>query len=211
MKKNLPQFWQKAVKHLRQSDPIMDELISRYHGEILHSKDDGFNTLARSITGQQISVKAADSVWKKIETSVIPLTPERILNTPEITLRMCGLSYQKVTYLRSIAEYFFHNGILIDKWKYEKDETIIAQLTSIKGVGRWTAEMYLIFHLLKPDVLPLDDIGLLKAIAQHYQPGFHCKEVPKHVYQDIAAKWQPYRSVATWYLWRTLDPFPVEY
>ena len=202
-----PDYWNKAKKHLTKQCPIMGKLIKQYAGEGLTARGDGFFTLARSIVGQQISVKAADAIWGRLAATVNPLTPETIFATPDETLRTCGLSTSKIAYLKNIALFFIESNMPAH-WDNHSDEEVIAALTTIKGVGSWTAEMFLIFHLLRPDVLPLKDLGLLKAIDLHYTGG---KRLTNKEYQAIAAPWAPYRSVATWYLWRALDPVPVEY
>jgi DNA-3-methyladenine glycosylase II len=198
-----PLYWPKAKKHLSASDPVMKRLIATYHGEALTSRGDAFFTLARSIVGQQISVKAADSVWKKL---VHHGATERddIARLPDEALRACGLSGQKVAYMRALCAYFETPR----DFSAMSDEEAISELITIKGIGRWTAEMFLIFHLLRPNVLPLDDIGLQKAIYRHY---FEGEKVEKKRLSALGLAWEPYRSVATWYLWRSLDPVPVEY
>lgn len=194
-----PDYWNKAKKHLSKADPVLAKIIASYEGETLTKKNDPFVTLSRAIVGQQISVKAADSIWNRLAT-LCEITPINILNATEADLRGCGLSGRKVEYLKNIADFFAsHNGV----W-HDDDEEVIKELSKIKGVGRWTAEMFLIFHLQRANILPLADIGLLKAVEKHYA-------VERATTAKIAEKWQPYRSVATWYMWRSLDPVPVEY
>ena len=195
-----PDYWEKAKKHLSKNDKIMAGIIKSYKGESLKKRDGGvFYTLARAIVGQQISVKAADSIWKRFE-ALTKTDPKKVLKTPDEALREIGFSGQKVKYIKSIAEFVqTHN----DEWP-EADEDVIKELTKIKGVGRWTAEMFLLFFLLRPNVLPLGDLGLLKAFEKHYKKDR--KDIEKH-----KKHWHPYSSVATWYLWRSLDPVPVEY
>lgn len=230
----IPPYWEQAKRTLSKADPVMKGIIRAYHGEALASKGDAFYTLARSIVGQQISVKAADSVWKKLE----PKIENRQFND-EVALRSCGLSRQKVLYLQSLDEFFVHEHIADGYWDTMSDEEVIRHISQVKGIGRWSAEMFLIFHLLRPDVFPVDDIGLQKAIKKHYAleslplegggrrkaPGGGEKKsigdkshpppnpLPSREGElmRFAARWQPYRSVATWYLWRSLDPVPVEY
>lgn len=213
MKMNIrtPSYWQDAIDYLTDNDAVLADIIAQYKGETLISKGDAFATLARSIAGQQISVKAADAIWKKLEQQLRAVEPEEVLALADEPFRACGFSMQKMNYMRNIATYFKENKHYIESWHVEEDEHIIDALTSIKGVGRWTAEMFLIFYLLKPDVFPLDDIGVLKAIAKHYKNSKPYKEIKKLEYLKLATKWQPYRTVATWYLWRSLDPHPVEY
>ncbi|MFM9890815.1 MAG: DNA-3-methyladenine glycosylase family protein [Rickettsiales bacterium] len=209
-----PDYWTQATTHLSRQCPTMATLIARYEGETLRARGDGFFTLLRAIAGQQISVKAADSVWAKVEKAVKPLTPKKLLATSDETLRACGFSGSKVVYARNVAQFFAERNVTPDYWDTRSDDEIIAELTSIKGIGSWTAEMFLIFHLLRPDILPLKDLGLLKAINLHYVKPHKLKTKkwlsPKE-YQLISVPWAPYRTVATWYLWRALDPVPVAY
>lgn len=208
MNPSLPAYWTKAKKHLSATDPVMANIIRRYKGETLQGKGDPFQTLARAITGQQISVKAADAVWNRLFAGFSDFTPAALLAGTEEEMRGHGLSRQKVVYMKDLSRYF-HEGMAEEHlWGGMTDDELIASLTSIKGIGRWTAEMFLIFHLLRPDVFPVDDIAVLRAIEIEYFGGE--KQTPKF-HKAHAEKWRPYRSVATWYLWRTLDPVPVEY
>lgn len=207
-----PDYWQKAKRHLIKNDPTLATIIRRYKGEMLESRGHAFQTLVRSIIGQQISVKAAESVWKRFEAAVNPslgeLAPQAILALPDETLRACGLSGSKVVYVKALATHFLEADIHAeDYWLPKTDAEIIKELSLIRGIGVWTAEMFLIFHLMRPDVLPLGDIGLLNAVAKLYDiPAKDKKAIAAH-----AERWRPYRSVATWYLWRSLDPIPVKY
>lgn len=203
-----PDYWEAAKKHLSKNDKILGKIIKQYQGEMLIKRGDAFYTLARSIIGQQISVKAADSVWKKFETELKKVTPKNALKKDEPTLRACGLSSSKVTYIVSLAEHFIENETQIKNWDKHSDEEILKELTSIKGIGRWTAEMFMIFHLGRPDILPIADIGVQKAIFLHYNNG---EKMPLKEAAAISEIWKPYRTVATWYLWRSLDPAPVAY
>ena len=203
-----PVFWTQATQELAARDEIMSGLIKRYNDITLKSRGNAFSTLARSITGQQISVKAAESVWQKVIIAIPEIAPHTIHAAEETQLRACGLSLRKISYLKDLARHF-HEGILdVSRWDAMSDEVLITELIQVKGIGRWTAEMFLIFHMLRPDVLPVDDIGLQRAISQHY---FTSQPVDKKTIQELAKTWQPWRSVATWYLWRSLDPLPVEY
>ncbi|MEJ0010162.1 MAG: DNA-3-methyladenine glycosylase 2 family protein [Alphaproteobacteria bacterium] len=160
-----PDYWKKAQRELSRNCPTMKKLIAGYKGERgLSARGDGFYTLLRAIAGQQISVKAADAVWRKLEKSVVPLTPQSLLRKRDASLRKCGFSAQKVLYAKNVAKFFAGNHVDAGYWAARTDEEIIKELTSIKGIGTWTAEMFLIFHLLRPDVLPLKDLGLVKAI-----------------------------------------------
>ena len=203
-----PFFWEKAKKHLIQKDKKLGKIIKSYPKDYLFSKSDPFYTLARSIVGQQISVKAAQAVWDRIEKKVILITPEKISSSHFMTLKSCGLSKQKISYLKSLASAFKNKSINPKKWNSSSNEEIISELINIKGIGRWTAEMFLIFNLCRADVFPVDDLGLIKGIANCYGLRY---PIDKNVALRLSNKWKPYRSVATWYFWRSLDPIPVEY
>ncbi|PXW85231.1 DNA-3-methyladenine glycosylase II [Nitrosomonas sp. Nm84] len=203
-----PPYWQQAIQELAACDKIMRHLIQSFDGATLTSRGCAFTTLARSIVGQQISVKAAESVWQKI-ISVIPyITPHTIFSADHDLLRTCGLSARKITYLQDLSKYFMRGTLNKTIWAEMDDEALITQLIQVKGIGRWTAEMFLIFHMQRPDILPVDDIGLQRAISRHY---YNNQPVDKRIMIELAKSWQPWRSVATWYLWRSLDPLPVEY
>jgi DNA-3-methyladenine glycosylase II len=203
-----PDYWRKATKQLSANDAVMKKLVKDFPQVSMTSRGDPFATLARSIVGQQISVKAAESVWNRVTAEVGDMTPKRMLKKTEPKLRACGLSGRKVIYLQDLARHF-HEGLLDpDKWNHEDDEIVIAELTQVNGIGRWSAEMFLMFHLLRPNVLPLGDIGLQRAMEKHYNKG---KPLTKVKMTKIAEAWQPWRSVSTWYMWRSLDPIPVEY
>lgn len=203
-----PHYWEAAKLHLSQRDNVLGKIINEYHGEALTIRGDAFFTLARSIVGQQISVKAADSVWRKLENTFSPLSPEAIISASEEALRACGLSSSKVRYLKGLSAYFIENLQGIKNWQKLPDSEIIKELTQLSGIGKWTAEMFMIFYLARPDILPLADIGLQKAVFRHYN---NSEKLKLSEIEKIAENWQPYRTVATWYLWRSLDPVPVEY
>ena len=204
----IPAYWKRATQELAGCDEVMQQLIQRYAGATLRSHGDAFITLARSIIGQQISIKAAESIWQKLVAAVPVITPETVLGTDSSIFRTCGLSLQKVTYLQDLSRHFISGTLNETAWKEVDDEALIAELTQVKGIGRWTAEMFLIFHMLRPNVLPLDDLGLQRAISLHYNASQPVSRLKMHA---IAKPWQPWCSVATWYLWRSLDPLPVEY
>ena len=210
-----PPYWSQAKRVLARTDPVLARIIRRHPRIALASRGDAFSTLARSIVGQQISVKAADAVWGRVRGACPELTPTTVLRRRATTLRSCGLSERKVEYLRDLAQHFTTGRVDPVAMQAMDDETVIAALTDIRGIGRWTAEMFLIFNLLRPNVLPLDDLGLLKAISRHYLDEMPTEKLLKREgrarVEQLAAPWAPYRSVATWYLWRSLDPVPVEY
>jgi DNA-3-methyladenine glycosylase II len=211
-----PPYWDEACKHLSKRDRVMRKLIADHGQARLFSRGNAFTTLARSIVGQQISVKAAQSVWEKLLALVgqdpsverQPLAVEDILSRAPEELRTAGLSARKVEYLQDLARHFADGKVHVDQWNDMLDEAIIDELIDIRGIGRWTAEMFLIFHLMRANVLPLDDAGLIKGISVNYFSG---EPVSRAEARDIAEAWAPYRTVGTWYLWRSLDPVPVEY
>ena len=210
-----PPFWPRAKRRLSAADPVLGGIIRRHPRIALASRGDAFHTLARSIVGQQISVKAADSVWSRVCGACGELSPGSVMRRRATTLRGCGLSERKVEYLRDLAAHFADGRVDPASLARMSDDDVVTRLTDIRGIGRWTAEMFLIFNLQRPDVLPLDDLGLLKAIGRHYLPGHAVASLLKgegrRQVEDLASRWVPYRSVATWYLWRSLDPVPVEY
>jgi len=203
-----PGYWQQATRELSERDAVIRKIASKSLGLSLRSRGDAFSTLARSIVGQQISVKAAESVWQKFAAAVPAIRPEIIHAHDGEALRACGLSRSKVLYLQDLARHFVEGRLEVGRWKRMSDDELIAELTQVRGIGRWTAEMFLIFYMTRPDVLPVDDIGLQRAMSLHYNRG---RPVSKLKMTSIAKRWLPWRSVATWYMWRSLDPVPVEY
>lgn len=203
-----PPYWPRATRELAARDAVLRALIARYRGLALGSRGDAFSTLARSIVGQQISVKAAQSVWDRLSERLGTVNPESLIRSRKATLQACGLSGQKADYLKDLAEKFLDGTLDAARWRDLDDEALIAELTRVKGIGRWTAEMFLIFHLTRPDVLPLADLGLQRAIRLNYNRG---RPMSLERMRALGASWAPWRSVATWYLWRSLDPIPVEY
>ena len=200
-------FWDDACKHLVKRDRVMKKLIPRLGDGRLESRGDAFTTLARSIVGQQISVKAAQAVWDRfVALTAGPshrLAPNAVLALDAPHIRAAGLSARKVEYLCDLAEHFQSGAVRPAQWRQMDDEAIIEELVGIRGIGRWTAEMFLIFHLLRPNVLPLDDIGLIKGISVNYFSG---EPVSRAEAREVGDAWAPFRSVATWYIWRSIDP-----
>lgn len=203
-----PDYWEEACKHLSKKDRVMKRLIPKFGDACLESRGDAFTTLARSIVGQQISVKAAQTVWDKFAVLPRKLTPASVLKLKVDDMRGAGLSARKIEYLVDLALHFDSGVVHVDSWKDMSDELIIEELVAIRGIGRWTAEMFLIFHLMRPNVLPVDDLGLLNGISVNYFSG---DPVSRSDARDVAVAWAPYCSVATWYIWRSLDPVPVAY
>ena len=207
-----PDYWEEACKHLAKRDRVMRKLIPTLGEARLESRGDAFTTLARSIVGQQISVAAAQTVWDRFSALLgateFKVMPCEVLALEVPVMRTAGLSARKVEYLRDLARHFNDGAVHVRDWASMEDESIIDELVAIRGIGRWTAEMFLIFHLLRPNVLPIDDLGLMKGISLHYFSG---EPVSRHEAREVGEAWAPFRSVATWYVWRSLDPVPVAY
>lgn len=221
----VPEYWAEACKHLVKKDRVMKRLIPQFGDAHLQANGDAFSTLARSIVGQQISVKAAQTVWhrfvdllpksrtpsggsaaRKAASVGVILTPANVLRLKVDDMRAAGLSARKVEYLVDLSIHFDAGTVHVKDWQAMDDDAIIAELVAIRGIGRWTAEMFLIFYLMRPNVLPLDDVGLISGISQNYFSG---ESVSRSDAREVAAAWAPYCSVATWYIWRSLDPLPV--
>src|SRR6267142_5843778 len=204
-----PEYWHRAKRALARKDPIMAGIMRAHPKIFLARRGEPFRTLARAIVGQQISVKAAQSVWDRLVACVGgAVSPESVLLKDRKLLRACGLSDRKTEYIADLAQHFADGAIHVHRWPKMADEEIIAELVEVRGIGRWTAEMFLIFNLLRPDVFPLDDLGLQKGIRVSYYKG---RKVSVRTMQRLGEGGRPWRSVATWYLWRSLDPVPVEY
>jgi DNA-3-methyladenine glycosylase II len=204
----IPEYWSRARRALVRRDAVLARVIRAHPRIALRRRGAPFFTLARSIVGQQISVKAAASIWERILVLAPQIQPRQILAAGHERLAACGLSQRKAEYISDLAHHFSDGRLHVDAWTAMDDEAVIAELIQVRGVGRWTAEMFLIFNLLRPDVLPLDDLGLQRAICLNYFSG---RRVSPRTMRRIAQTWSPWRSVATWYLWRSLDPVPVEY
>jgi DNA-3-methyladenine glycosylase II len=209
-----PTYWDEACRHLSRRDRVLNKLIPQFGEARLQSRGDAFTTLARSIIGQQISVKATQSVWERFVGLIPRVGGDEALSAAAVTalkidaMRGAGLSLRKSEYLRDLAMHFDSGTVHVRDWADMEDERIIEELVAIRGIGRWTAEMFLIFHLMRPNVLPLDDVGLIKGISMNYFSG---EPVSRAEAREVGEGWAPYRSVATWYLWRSLDPVPVAY
>ncbi len=203
-----PTYWERAKRELGRRDEVMRVIMRRHPRIHLVSRGDPFQTLARSIVGQQISVRAAQAVWERISAALVEVTPNAAIEVGATRLLACGLSRRKVEYVLDLAGHFASGRVVPQRWSAMEDEQVITELVDVRGIGRWTAEMFLIFNLLRPDVLPVDDLGLQRAVSLSYRRG---RRVSETLLRRIAIAWQPWRSVATWYLWRSLDPVPVEY
>jgi DNA-3-methyladenine glycosylase II len=206
--RDVPGYWDDACRHLVKRDRVMKKLIPQFGDARLQSNGDAFTTLARSIVGQQVSTRSAQGVWRRLVAAVDGpdvelLQPAVVLDLAPEALRGVGLSARKVEYLRDLAHNFSNGAVHVGLWHDMDDEAIIEELVAIRGIGRWTAEMFLIFHLLRPNVLPLDDPNLIRGISENYFSG---EPVSRAEARELGEGWAPYRSVATWYLWRSLDP-----
>jgi DNA-3-methyladenine glycosylase II len=197
-----PEDWQEAKRALARRDAVLKRLIRRHRDAEFASRGDAFQAIARSIVGQQISVKAAQSIWLRFNARVGRMTPANVVALPPEAMRECGLSSQKLSYIRDLASRFHTGEVKPRRWPRMDDEAIIEDLTRVKGVGRWSAQMFLIFHLRRPDVLPVGDLGLQRAMERQYNDG---EPLTREEMAEIGRAWQPWSSVATWYLWRSLE------
>ena len=199
----VPDYWPEAKAHLARRDKVLRKLIRAYPDAELGTRGDAFQTLCRSIVGQQISVKAAQSIWARFGEAAGKMQPARVAAIPVEVLRGCGLSGQKARYVKVLAMHFDSGLVKPRRWARMDDEAIIEDLVRVNGIGRWSVEMFLIFHLMRPNVLPVDDLGLRRAMERAYNDG---EPLTKAGMRELGARWAPWSSVATWYLWRSLDP-----
>ncbi len=209
LQREKPTFWDEASEQLMRRDRILKKLIPRHSTEWLAPSATPFVTLARAVVGHQISVKSADAMWKKLTDACggTP-TPHGVIQVAARDASLAGLSKRKSEYILDLATHFAEQKIKPSAWRTMDDDAVIADLCAIRGIGRWTAEMFLIFNLQRPDVLPLDDASLLKAISLHYFSG---EPVSRFEAREVAQAWAPWRTVATWYLWRSLDAASAQY
>lgn len=189
-------------------DATMARLIRRFPGEHLRGGNDAFMTLYRAVVGQQISLRAADSIRDRLREKVGKITPRNVIRRRRATLRGCGLSENKVLFLKNIARFFIDEKINRSYWREHSFDEIQEKLLAIKGIGEWTFQMFAIFYLKHPDVYPAGDAGLVNAIQKYYGP---CREPGRQQILALGERWVPWRTVATWYLWRGIDPEPVFY
>jgi DNA-3-methyladenine glycosylase II len=197
-----PEYWSEAKKHLAKCDPVLRRIIKSCDDIDITSRGDAFQTLARSIVGQQISTKAAASIWKRFAECAGTVSPASIAALTHESMRACGLSNAKARYVHDLAAHFASGEVKPRRWPKMDDEAIIEDLTRVKGIGRWSAEMFLMFHLMRPDLLPVGDLGIRRAMERHFNSG---RAIKKEKMQKIGERWAPYRSVASWYLWRSLE------
>ena len=201
-KRTTPEYWPEATKHLARVDPVLRELVRKHREADFRLRGDAFQALARAIVGQQISVKAAQSIWARFEECVGKVTPANVVARDAAALRACGFSGQKVSYVKDLARRFHCGEVKPRRWNAMDDEAIIEELVAVKGIGRWTAEMFLMFSLARPNVLPVDDLGLQRAMERNYNNG---RAITRNRMRRIAAAWSPWCTVASWYMWRSLE------
>jgi DNA-3-methyladenine glycosylase II len=197
-----PDYWAEATRHLAKQDKVLRQLIRKYPEADLKLRGDAFQALARAIVGQQISVKAAQSIWTRFEACVGKVKASNVVAKEAAELRACGFSGQKVSYVKDLARRFHEGEVKPRRWKAMADEAIIEELVAVKGIGRWTAEMFLMFHLVRPNVLPVGDLGLQRAMERNYNNG---RALTRERMRRIGEPWSPYASVGSWYMWRSLE------
>ena len=197
-----PEYWTGAKQHLSKQDNVLRKLMKSYPDADLRGRGDAFQTLARSIVGQQISVKAAQSIWNRFAACAGKVTPAGIVALTDESMRACGLSGSKVRYIKDLATRFDSGLIKPRRWHRMQDEAVIEDLVQVKGIGRWSAEMFLLFYMMRPNILPVGDLGLQRAMERNYNDG---EPLTKDEMREIGKLWHPWSSVATWYMWRSLD------
>ena len=207
--KRPPAYWQKAKRTMSKKDSVLRKIIKKYNKSFLTTRNNPFFSLCRTIVGQQISTKAADSIWAKFEKKCKKnIRPKIILKIPSRRLKSAGLSRQKISYLKNIAKAFVSKSFVVKEIKKMSDEEAINYITKLKGLGVWSSEMFLIFNLNRPNIFPLKDIGLLRAISKNYKTTY---PPSKKILEKISKIHYGYRTVFTWYMWRSIDPSDVEY
>jgi len=203
-----PEDYSRARRLLLRRDPILADVIRRHGpcGLAAAQRADHFTALVRAITGQQLSTKAAATIFGRL-VALMPggLTPAALAAISDEEMRAVGMSRQKSAYFRDLCGKVMSGALPLDALDAMSDEEVIAALTQVKGIGRWSAEMFLLFRLHRPDVLPVDDLGIVNAVKNVY--GLRKKPTAERI-RKIGEAWRPYRSVATWYLWRSLDNEP---
>ena len=204
-----PQYWNKSKKILSKKDKVMRSLIKKYSDTNLTTRKDIFFSICKSIVGQQISVAAASSVFLKFKKACgDKITPKAVKNLSILKLKRCGLSRQKARGIKELSKKFLNKTFNPNLIKKMEDEESIIYLSSLRQVGRWSAEMILLFTFNRPNIWPVQDIGLLRAISNNYKKKYL---PPKQFVNDLRKKFSPYCSVATWYLWRSIDNEPIQY
>tara|TARA_Y100000590_G_C15586568_1_gene964369 strand:- start:307 stop:933 length:627 start_codon:yes stop_codon:yes gene_type:complete len=204
-----PIYWYKAKKILSRRDKVLKKIIQKYNKGHLTSKNDPFFSICRTIVGQQISTKAADAIWMKFsKICKNKIKPQIVYKIKLYNLKKCGLSRQKISYLRNISKNFLNKSFIVNDIKKMNDIDAIDYITKLKGLGVWSAEMFLMFNMNRPDIFPIKDIGLLRAISKNYKVSYPPSD---RFLKKISKLHSGYRSVFTWYMWRSIDPVDVEY
>ena len=207
--KRPPFYWKKAKRILSKRDPVLRKIIKNYNKNFLTTRNNPFFSLCRTIVGQQVSTRAADSIWSKFEEKCKKfITPNTVIQISSRSLKSAGLSRQKISYLKIIAKAFKNKSFDIKKLKRMDDESAINYITKLKGLGVWSAEMFLMFNLNRPNIFPIKDIGLLRAISKNYKTSY---PPSKRFLDKISKLHNGYRSVSTFFLWRSIDPVDVAY
>ena len=203
-----PKYWNKGKTYLSNKDRVLKRIIDQYPNQSLKLNKNSFHALINSIIGQQISVAAANSMKNKLFSLKKNITPKTIKNIKKNDLSKCGLSKQKILYINNIADFFLENKKFTNEINKFEDQYIREKLIEIKGIGNWTVDMFLIFTHGSSNIFPTGDLGFIKAISKHYK-----KDLPldDKFLSRLLKRWSPYSSIATWYLWRSLDPIPVSY
>ena len=203
-----PEYWNKGKIYLSNNDKVLKNIIKMFPNENLELNSNHYHALLNSIIGQQISVFAAKSIKTRFFNLHKKITPKNTLKFNESSLKNCGLSRQKILYIRNISTFFLENKKFIANIDSYDEIFIKDKLILIKGVGNWTADMFLLFSCGSPDVFPAGDLGFIKAISKSYK-----KKTPisQSYLEKLKKRWSPYSSIATWYLWRSIDPIPIIY
>ena len=207
--KRPPAYWQKAKKILSKRDPVMKKIIKKYKKGFLTTRSKPFFSLCRTVIGQQVSVASADSIWSKFSKKCKGnIKPRVVLKISSRNLKSAGLSRQKISYLKIIARAFENKSFNVREIKKMDDAKAIEYITKLKGLGVWSAEMFLMFNLNRQDIFPTKDIGLLRAISKNYKTTY---PPSKRFLEKISKLHSGYRTISTWYFWKSIDPGDVEY
>ena len=207
--KRPPTYWQKGKKVLSKRDPVIRKIIKKYKKGFLTTRSKPFFSLCRTVIGQQVSVASADSIWSKFSKKCKGnIKPRVVLKISSRNLKSAGLSRQKISYLKIIARAFENKSFNVREIKKMDDAKAIEYITKLKGLGVWSAEMFLMFNLNRQDIFPTKDIGLLRAISKNYKTTY---PPSKRFLEKISKLHSGYRTVFTWYMWRSIDPTDVEY